>query len=48
MDRYDYLLINDDLDACVEEMHRIIQAQHARMSNNRRFIEKIRAELAEN
>ena len=48
MDRYDYLLINDDLDACVEEMHRIIQAQHARMGNNRRFIEKIRAELAEN
>ena len=48
MDRYDYLLINDDLDACVEEMHRIIQAQHARMSNNRRFVEKIRAELAEN
>ena len=47
MDRYDYLLINDDLDACVEEMHRIIQAQHARMSNNRRFVEKIRAELAE-
>ncbi len=47
MDRYDYLLINDDLDACVEEMHRIIQAQHARMSNNRRFVERIRAELAE-
>ena len=47
MDRYDYLLINDDLDACVEEMHRIIQAQHARMSNNRRFVEKIRGELAE-
>ncbi len=47
MDRYDYLLINDDLDACVEEMHRIIQAQHARMANNRKFIGKIRAELAE-
>ncbi len=47
MDCYDYLLINDDLDACVEEMHRIIQAQHAKMSNNRRFIERIRSELAE-
>ncbi len=44
---YDYLLINDDLDACVEEMHRIIQAQHARVSNNQGFIERIRRELAE-
>ncbi len=42
---YDYLLINDDLDACVEEMHHIIQAQHARVDHNRRFIEKIRGEL---
>ncbi len=47
MECYDYLLVNDDLDACVEAMHRIIQAQHARMSNNRRFVEKIRGELAE-
>lgn len=47
MDRYDYLLINDDLDACVQTMHRIIQAQHARMASNRSFIEKIRGELAE-
>ena len=45
MDGYDYLLINDDLDACVEEMHRIIQAQHARLSQNREFVEHIRKTL---
>ena len=25
MDHYDYLIVNDDLDTCVEEMHRIIR-----------------------
>ncbi len=45
MECYDYLLINDDLDACVEEMHHIIQAQHARTCHNREFIERIRREL---
>ena len=25
---YDYILINDTLDACVEEMHQLIQTQH--------------------
>ena len=28
MEAYDYLLINDDLDRCVEEMHQLIQLQH--------------------
>ena len=27
MEAYDYLLINDDLDRCVEEMHQLIQLQ---------------------
>ena len=25
---YDYLVVNDDLDDCVEEMHSIIQGEH--------------------
>ena len=32
MDRYDYLIINDDLDECVREMHGIIQGEHRRSS----------------
>ena len=27
MDRYDYILVNDDLETCVQEMHELIQAQ---------------------
>ena len=25
MDQYDYLVVNDELDVCVEEMHHLIQ-----------------------
>ncbi len=45
VDQYDYLLINDDLDRCVEETHRLIQAQHSRVSNNKEFIRRIQDEL---
>ena len=34
MDKYDYLLINDDLDECVKELHGIIQSEHSRVSRN--------------
>lgn len=45
MDAYDYILVNDTLDACVEEMHRMIQVQHNRTSHNRAFLSRIREEL---
>lgn len=45
MDQYDYILINDEIEACVEEMHRMIQVQHNRASNNRAFLSQIREEL---
>lgn len=28
MDQYDYIVINDDLDVCVEQIHGLIQALH--------------------
>ncbi len=34
MDAYDYLLINDDLEECVEELHHIICSEHARTVRN--------------
>mgnify|MGYP002519694431 FL=1 len=34
MDKYDYLLINDDLDECVKELHGIIRAEHSKVSRN--------------
>lgn len=30
MDQYDYLIVNDDLDTCVEEVHQIIRGEHHR------------------
>lgn len=45
MEKYDYILINDTLDTCVEELHRMIQVQHSRVSNNRAFLAHIRKEL---
>ena len=45
MDSYDYLIVNDDLDACVEEMHSIIQGEHHRSFRNRKFMEKIKEDM---
>ncbi|MDO4617159.1 MAG: guanylate kinase [Lachnospiraceae bacterium] len=45
MDRYDYLVINDDLQTCVEEMHELIQSQKNRASNRGDMIDKMKKEL---
>lgn len=45
MEDYDYILINDEIDTCVEQMHRMIQVQHNRASNNLEFLGQIREEL---
>lgn len=46
MEAYDYLVVNDELDACVEEMHSIIKNEHYRVSRSSEFITKIKAELS--
>ena len=45
MDQYDYLIINDDLSVCTEEMHSIIQGEHLRCSRNIDLAENIKKEL---
>lgn len=45
MEAYDYILINDKIDTCVEEMHQMIRVQHNRASNNVAFLSQIREEL---
>ena len=45
MEKYDYLVINDNLQECVEEMHYIIQEEHKRTFRNKDFIEQIKREL---
>lgn len=48
MDKYDYLIVNDVLAECVEEVHRIIQGEHRRSFRNRQFMAQIKEELDEN
>jgi guanylate kinase len=45
MDKYDYLVVNDELRRCVEEMHAIIQAEHHRSFRNASFMKKIKEDL---
>lgn len=45
IEKYDYLVINDDLDTCVAQMHALIQGAHNAPLRNEEFIEEIRAQL---
>ena len=45
MEAYDYLLINDEIETCVEEMHQLIQQQHNRTSFHLDFLNQMREEL---
>ena len=47
VEAYDYLIINDDLETCVKEMHQVIQSEHNRVSRCNAMIEQIRRELQE-
>ena len=46
MDAYDYLVINDDLERCVEEIHSIVNAARNTPGRNNEFITQIKAELS--
>ena len=46
MDAYDYLVINDDLERCVEEIHSIVNAARNTPIRNHEFITQIKAELS--
>ncbi len=45
MEQYDYLLINDDLKTCVQEMNQLIQTQHLRTGSSREWILGMKEEL---
>lgn len=47
VEAYDYLIINDDLETCVKEMHHVIQSEHNKVSRCNAMIEQIRKELQE-
>lgn len=45
IEKYDYIVVNDDLETCVKQLHGIIMAAHNTPFRNEEFIEKIREEL---
>ena len=47
VEAYDYLIVNDELEACVEQVHSILQDEHAKISRNEIFINEMKKELAE-
>ena len=46
IEEYEYILVNDDLDACVARMHQIIDSAHDTPARNADFIAEIRKEVA--
>lgn len=47
VDKYDFLLINDEVDKCVEMLHNIVNEKHTDKTIDTKLIENIKAELAE-
>lgn len=45
IENYDYIVINDNLEECVKEMHGLILAAHETPARNQEFINKVRKEL---
>ncbi|MCM1134540.1 MAG: guanylate kinase [Clostridium sp.] len=45
IEQYDYIVINDKLEECVEGMHTLIRAAHETPIRNKELIENIRREL---
>ncbi len=47
IEQYDFIVINDKLEECVDEMHSLILAAHFTPNRNEEFINNMRKELEE-
>lgn len=45
MDKYDYLLINDEVESCVDLLHSIVQSEHNSVKRNLKKINNIREDM---
>jgi len=45
IEKYDYLIVNDNLEECVERFHSIVSNEHYRVSRKQQFIEDMRGQL---
>ena len=47
MSKYDYIVVNDELEECVDRIHAIVQAKECLLANNLEFIEETKKGLTE-
>ncbi len=47
MEKYDYIVINDVLDACVEQVHQLVQSVHLKREQQQALITKISSDFAD-
>lgn len=47
MDKYDYIVINDEVEKCVDKIHELVDAARHSTIRNREFIERMKEELKE-
>ena len=45
MDSYDYIVVNDDIDTCVEDLHSLIRSSHFKESANTDLVARMKQEL---
>lgn len=45
IEKYEYVIVNDDLDECVKETHAVVQAARCGVRRNLSFIQEMRKEL---
>lgn len=48
MDRYDYILVNDDLETCINDLHQLIVSQHMKAGLQADFIEELKNQFDHN
>ena len=46
VEAYDYLIVNDELEECVEQVHSILRDEHTRIFRKKTFIDDMKTELA--
>lgn len=46
IENYDYLVVNDDLDECVENVHQVIQSAGWKMSRREKDVEELRRQIS--
>ena len=45
MGSYEYIIVNDDLDTCVNQVHELIQSAHCKKSHNTAFIKELQQDM---